>query len=123
MKLQTVTLAAKLLVLSPADRTLTLLARYVLTLARYDLDYDVRDRARTLGALLAGVCPGLHGDGDDGGDGDGARDDLPARLFACSSGRELVEKGFADDVEVAGRVDVSETVPVLEGERLEVGGD
>lgn len=50
-----------------------------------------------------------------------ARDDLPARLFACSSGRELVEKGFADDVEVAGRVDVSETVPVLEGERFVAG--
>lgn len=51
-----------------------------------------------------------------------ARDDLPARLLACSSGRELAEKGFADDVAVAGRVDVGTVVPVLEGERFVAGG-
>lgn len=58
-KLQIVTLAAKLVVLSPEDRTLTLLARYVFALARYDADYDVRDRARTLISLLTGVAPGV----------------------------------------------------------------
>ncbi|KAI0833718.1 adaptin N terminal region-domain-containing protein [Trametes gibbosa] len=64
-KLQVVTLAAKLLVLSPADRTVGLLYRYVLSLAQYDLDYDVRDRARMLRALLAGVTAGLYGEADD----------------------------------------------------------
>ena len=40
--------------LSPADRSIGLLTRYVFSLARYDRDYDVRARGRTLGALLAG---------------------------------------------------------------------
>lgn len=51
------TLASKLLVLSPEDRTLKLLARYVLNLARYDQNYDVRDRARMMASLLSGVIP------------------------------------------------------------------
>lgn len=49
-------------------------------------------------------------------------DELPARLLASASGRELVEKGYADDVVVAGVVDVSAAVPVLEGERFVAGG-
>ena len=65
MKLQTVTLAAKLLVLSPADRTIGLLTRYVLSLARYDQNFDVRDRGRMLGALLAGVSSLLRTGDDD----------------------------------------------------------
>lgn len=65
------TLAAKLLVLNPTHHVLCLLFRYVFSLARYDLDYDVRDRARTLGSLLTGVAPALrpgiveNGDFDD----------------------------------------------------------
>ncbi|THH26301.1 hypothetical protein EUX98_g7887 [Antrodiella citrinella] len=55
VKLQTITLSAKLLVLNPTDRTLSLLSRYVLSLARYDLNFDVRDRARSIASLLAGV--------------------------------------------------------------------
>ena len=65
VKLQTLTLAAKLLVLSPADRTIGLLTKYVLSLARYDQNFDVRDRGRMLGALLAGVSPALLADGED----------------------------------------------------------
>ena len=65
MKLQIITLAAKLLVLCPADRTLVLLNRYVLSLARYDMNFDVRDRARMLGALLVGAIPGLHEDDEE----------------------------------------------------------
>lgn len=57
VKQQVVTLASKLLVLSPADCTLQLLARYVLNLARYDQNYDVRDRARMMVSLLSGVIP------------------------------------------------------------------
>lgn len=40
-------------------------------------------------------------------------DDLAAALRDCASGRELIAKGFADDVEIAAAVDVSQTVPVL----------
>ena len=42
--------------------------------------------------------------------------DIVDRLLDCSSGRELVEKGFARDVELAAEVDVSEVVPVLSGD-------
>lgn len=54
-----ITLAAKLSVLSPNDQTLTLLSRYVFSLARYDTSYDVRDRAKMLSSLLAGISPSL----------------------------------------------------------------
>ncbi|KAJ3829990.1 adaptin N terminal region-domain-containing protein [Lentinula raphanica] len=55
VKLQIITLAAKLLVLNSTEQTLALLNRYVFSLARYDLNYDVRDRARMLSSLLAGL--------------------------------------------------------------------
>lgn len=64
VKLQIVTLASKLLVLSPTDRTLGLLSRYVFSLARYDTNYDVRDRARMMTSLLAGVAPVSVNGGD-----------------------------------------------------------
>ncbi|KAI0806028.1 adaptin N terminal region-domain-containing protein [Irpex lacteus] len=65
VKLQIVTLAAKLLVLCPSDRTLGLLTRYVLSLARYDLNFDVRDRARMLGSLLNGVTTLLRSEDEE----------------------------------------------------------
>ena len=34
-------------------------------------------------------------------------------LEACASGRELIDQGFGDDVQVAAEVDVSDHVPVL----------
>ncbi len=45
-----------------------------------------------------------------------ARPTLGADLRACAGGQELSVAGFADDVAVAADVDVSEVVPVLEGE-------
>ncbi|KAH9057872.1 adaptin N terminal region-domain-containing protein [Lactarius vividus] len=59
VKLQAITLAAKLLVLSPSHATLMQLGKYVFALARYDRNYDVRDRGRMLQQLLAGVVPGI----------------------------------------------------------------
>ena len=38
---------------------------------------------------------------------------LAADLFRCTSGAELVERGFDEDVRLAGELDVSSTVPVL----------
>lgn len=43
---------------------------------------------------------------------------LQDRLRRCVSGRELVTQGFASDVEIAGEVDVSHRVPVLEDGRF-----
>ncbi|MEU8296027.1 2-phosphosulfolactate phosphatase [Micromonospora sp. NPDC048909] len=39
--------------------------------------------------------------------------DVPAAIRGCVSGRELVERGFAEDVEIAVRLDVSDVVPLL----------
>lgn len=65
VKLQIVTLAAKLFVLCSTDQYMGLLSHYVLALARYDLNYDVRDRGRMLTSLLAGLNPTLSGDIND----------------------------------------------------------
>lgn len=55
VKLQVVTLASKLLVLSPDDVRIGKLVRYVYGQARYDRDWDVRDRGRMLSSLVVGV--------------------------------------------------------------------
>ncbi|KQY57488.1 MULTISPECIES: 2-phosphosulfolactate phosphatase [unclassified Nocardioides] len=39
--------------------------------------------------------------------------ELVGEVAACAGGRELAAKGFADDVEVASQLDVSDVVPVL----------
>lgn len=49
--------------------------------------------------------------------------ELPADLARCASGIELVEAGFAADVEIAAQVDVSTVVPVLVGESFRDSSD
>ena len=57
VKLQILNLAVKLLLTNPQQTTL--LTQYVLNLAKYDMNYDIRDRARFLRAvLLPQVRPG-----------------------------------------------------------------
>ncbi|KAL5503884.1 APL6 [Sanghuangporus vaninii] len=72
VKLQALTLAAKLQVLSTNyHRSFALLTRYVFSLARTDSNYDVRDRARLLSGFLTGIAPHLqHTNGSMDGDGD-----------------------------------------------------
>ncbi|KAG0286098.1 AP-3 complex subunit beta-2 [Linnemannia gamsii] len=54
-KLQILTLGGKLVALEgTTSKTVSLLFQYVLNMARYDLDYGVRDRARFLRALVYG---------------------------------------------------------------------
>jgi 2-phosphosulfolactate phosphatase len=48
-----------------------------------------------------------------------ARDSLEALLWESGSGRELRDKGLAEDVRHAARLDLYDTVPVLRGERFE----
>ena len=52
-----------------------------------------------------------------------ARPALAASLEECSSGRELVEAGYRDDVAVAAELDVSTTVPVLHDGRCVAAHD
>jgi 2-phosphosulfolactate phosphatase len=44
---------------------------------------------------------------------DAVRPSLDAEMRACTSGRELTEMGFADDVAVASELDTSTVVPIL----------
>jgi hypothetical protein len=68
-KLQIILLSARLLTLSHLSslsthrRPLVLLFRYITTLARYDLNYEVRDRARFIKGLLdsGGISEGPKG--------------------------------------------------------------
>jgi 2-phosphosulfolactate phosphatase len=48
---------------------------------------------------------------------------LREQLLLCCSGRVLAERGFAADVELAVQLDVSEVVPVLNGEAFIPGGE
>jgi 2-phosphosulfolactate phosphatase len=41
------------------------------------------------------------------------KDDLEQALKQCGSGRELIERGFEEDVALASELDVSECVPTL----------
>jgi 2-phosphosulfolactate phosphatase len=43
------------------------------------------------------------------------RDQVPEVLAACASGRELIERGFPQDVTLAADLDVSRCVPMLRG--------
>lgn len=61
VKLQIINLAAKLFTVNPQQTSL--LVVYVFNLARYDTNYDIRDRARFLRAL---ILPVNTGSGDDG---------------------------------------------------------
>jgi 2-phosphosulfolactate phosphatase len=47
-----------------------------------------------------------------------ARADLGARLAACGSGRELIDRGFGADLDLAAALDVSSVVATLDGQEL-----
>ncbi|KAF8954115.1 adaptin N terminal region-domain-containing protein [Flammula alnicola] len=101
VKLQTVTLAAKLFVLSPGDRRINLLNEYVFSLARYDANYDVRDRGRMLSSLLAGV--GLHVNGSSAEERGGVvlrKEQVRLVLFEGKSRTMDEETSFLDDEKV-----------------------
>jgi len=49
---------------------------------------------------------------------DDARPDLRELVMACGSGRELIDRGAAGDVELAGALDESDVVPTLDGVTL-----
>jgi AP-3 complex subunit beta len=95
VKLQILTLAAKLLVLSPSDRTLGLLCRYVFSLARYDLNYDVRDRGRMLTSLLSGISPNLTDDE--------SQEDQGGVILRREQVKLVLFEGKSDIVEFSGR--------------------
>jgi 2-phosphosulfolactate phosphatase len=48
-----------------------------------------------------------------------AEPEIVERLRACRSGRELIERGWGEDVEIAAQAHVSDLVPVLVGDRFE----
>ncbi|TNY20410.1 adaptin N terminal region-domain-containing protein [Rhodotorula diobovata] len=103
-KLQLLTLSAKLLVLShlapltpPTHGALVLLFQYVALVARYDLAYEVRDRARFLAGLVSAGGIGRRRKDDDGGAG--AKVVLSAEDFARGVSLEDVGAGQDDGEE------------------------
>ena len=44
---------------------------------------------------------------------DQVQNDLPGLLRQCSSGKELIERGFATDVEITALANVSDCIPML----------
>ena len=50
-----------------------------------------------------------------------AESQLAVKMLACSSGLELMSRGFPEDVELAAQLNVSQTVPVLEGDAFTGG--
>lgn len=95
VKLQTVTLASKLFVLSPTDRTISLLCQYIFSLARYDTNYDVRDRGRMLASLLGGV--GFQVNGQPTEERGGVvlrREQVKLVLFDGKAGTDVEETSF-----------------------------
>lgn len=44
------------------------------------------------------------------------QNDLPQTLAACGSGRELIARGFTEDITIAAQLNISSTVPILDGE-------
>lgn len=89
VKTQTLTLAAKLFVLCPSDHRLELLCRYVFSLGKYDLSYEVRDRTRMLTSLLSGVLPSVNGPQPEDSMGEGVvlrREQVKKVLFEGKAG-------------------------------------
>jgi AP-3 complex subunit beta len=77
-------------VLSPGSSQLEQISTYLFTIARYDQDYDVRDRGRFLHALLRGVRSEKIE--TQGGDDDGV------------NGAQKAEKAYEDDEAAMGGV-------------------
>lgn len=69
-KLQILTLAAKLLVICPESRPIQQLLTFVFNLARYDEDWDVRDRARFLKGLLRSILQSANTENSSNNDGE-----------------------------------------------------
>lgn len=110
VKLQVVTLAAKLFVLNCVDARLGLLCRYVFSLARYDLNYDVRDRGRILSGLLAGI--GLEVNGVSGEEVSGVvlrREQVKVVLFEGKSG--VVDGKVDEGVKMLGSLSMDDVLP------------
>ncbi|KAI6037663.1 adaptin N terminal region-domain-containing protein, partial [Pisolithus marmoratus] len=99
VKTQTLTLAAKLFVLCPTDHTLELLCRYVFSLGKYDLSYEVRDRTRMLTSLLSGILPSINDPQPEDSTGEGVvlrREQVKKVLFEGKA-------GTADSTTLTGR--------------------
>lgn len=107
VKLQVVTLAAKLFVLCPVDRTLGLLNQYTFLLARYDTNYDVRDRARMLSTLLSGIDASVPVTNDI---------DTPAEREGVVLRREQVRMVLFE-----GKAGIIDAEPVMTGPHVMIG--
>ncbi|KAE9007835.1 AP-3 complex subunit beta-1 [Phytophthora rubi] len=80
VRLQVLNLAVKLGLREPQKRTIQLLLQYVIELCKFDIDYDVRDRARLVRAALSGDASIVN----------------PHKLFASKKPAPLI--GYDDEI-------------------------
>jgi hypothetical protein len=89
----------------PSDRKLTSLSQLVFTLARYDLDYDVRDRARMLSSLV--TTPTLPHDQSESRGGVVLRREQVQLVLYCG------KSAVVDEVRRAGPFTVPHLLPMI----------
>lgn len=94
--MQILTCAAKVVVLT-TNQQLALLQQYLFSIARYDRDYDVRDRGRYLSALLRGVSA-LPSDEEDMGGVVLRREQVKLVLLGQRDGAAVANKAETYDV-------------------------
>ena len=88
VKLQILNLATKLSITNPKQTRL--LCQYVFNLAKYDQNYDIRDRARFLRQM---IMPASSGE-DKAGSGSGALTKHVKKIFLATKPAPVLESKF-----------------------------
>ena len=94
MKLQILNLATKLSITNPKQTRL--LSQFVFNLAKYDLNYDIRDRARFLRQLIMPAASASAGD-DKASSGTGALTKHVKKIFLATKPAPVLESKFKGD--------------------------
>ena len=92
MKLQILNLATKLSITNPKQTRL--LSQFVFNLAKYDLNYDIRDRARFLRQLIMPAAANAAAGEDKATAGTGALTKHVKKIFLATKPAPVLESKF-----------------------------
>jgi len=95
VKLQILNLATKLSITNPKQTRL--LCQFVFNLAKYDLNYDIRDRARFLRQLIMPAAAGASAGDDKPASGSGALTKHVKKIFLATKPAPVLESKFKGD--------------------------